>query len=338
MQGTIIYGAGDVRFETLDEPTIIEPTDAIVRTSATCICGSDLWAYRGISEVSEPRPFGHEYCGVVEAVGAAVTTVKPGQFVLGSFYLSDNTCVNCRNGYQSACLSGEFISGCQSELIRVPLADGSLIATPEQPSADLIPHLLATSDVLGTGWFAAVAANVQPGSTAVVVGDGAVGLCGVIAAAQLGAERIVAMSRHESRQQLARDFGATDIIAERGVEGVERIKDLTGDIGADAVLECVGTAESMRQAIQSSRPGGNVGFVGLPHGVSLAGDELFQSHVGLRGGMAPVRQYLPHLIDLVLEHKIQPAKVFDMTLPLSNVADGYRAMDNRQAIKVLLRP
>jgi threonine dehydrogenase-like Zn-dependent dehydrogenase len=230
------------------------------------------------------------------------------------------------------------MSTCQAEAIRIPQADGTLVAAPGQPDESLIPSLLALSDVMGTGWYAAVAAEVKPGATVVVVGDGAVGLCGVIAAKELGAERIIAMSRHESRQKIAREFGATDIITERGEEGIARVKEMTGGIGADSVLECVGTNEAMLQALHSTRPGGNVGFVGVPHGVEISGEELFFSHAGLRGGPAPVRRFLPDLIDRVLTGHINPGKVFDLTLPLDQVAEGYHAMDERRAIKALLRP
>jgi threonine dehydrogenase-like Zn-dependent dehydrogenase len=338
MKGAVLYGPRDVRFEERAAPTIIEPTDAILRLSATCICGSDLWPYRGISPVAEPTPMGHEYCGIVEEVGKAVKSVRPGQFVIGSFATSDNTCPHCRYGYQSSCVHREFMTGAQAPLLRVPLADGTLVATPELPPADIIPSLLTLSDVMGTGWFAAVAADVQPGKTVVVVGDGAVGLLGVLAGKQLGAERVVAMSRHPARQQLAREFGATDIVTERGDAGVARIKELTKGVGADAVLECVGTQESMLQAIHSTRPGGSVGYVGVPHGVELNGEELFYTHVHLHGGPAPVRRFLPELINLVWTGKINPGKVFDLTLPLDQVAEGYRAMDERRAIKTLLRP
>ncbi len=337
MRASVIYGPGDVRSEELPEPTIIEPTDAIVRNAATCVCGSDLWEYRGLNPIEQPQPFGHEYCGVVEAVGDAVTSVKPGQFVIGSFFASDGTCPNCRNGFQTSCLQREFMVGCQAEVVRVPMADGSLVATPEHPVPDLVPSLLACSDVMGTGWFAADCANVQPGMTVAVVGDGAVGLCGVLAARQMGADRVIAMSRHEPRQKLAREFGATDIVAERGDEGVEHIKDMTNGVGADAVLECVGTAQAMQQAISATRPGGFVGFVGVPHGVSIDGADLFFSHVGLRGGPAPVRRFLPNLIDLVFDGSIDPGRVFDLTLPLERVADAYAAMDERRAIKALLQ-
>ena len=338
MRGAVFHAPGDVRFEHRDDPKLINPTDAIIRMSATCVCGSDLWDYRGINPVNEPTPIGHEYCGIVEEVGADVTTIKPGQFVIGSFYASDNTCPHCQAGFQTSCQHRELVGGAQAEALRVPLADGTLVATPEVPDGALLPSLLTASDVLGTGWYAAVAANVQPGKTVAVVGDGAVGLLGVLSARQLSAERIIAFSRHEPRQKLAREFGATDIVTERGDEGVSHLQDLTDGIGADAVLECVGTPESMAQALRSTRPGGNVGFVGLPHGVEINGTELFHSHVGLRGGPAPVRRFLPDLIDLIWKQQIDPGKVFDLTLPLEHVAEGYAAMDGRRAIKTLLRP
>jgi len=338
MKGAVLYAPGDVRFEERDDPTIVKPTDVIIRMSATCVCGSDLWPYRGFNPTAEPSPMGHEYCGIVEEVGREVTSVKPGQFVIGSFFASDNSCPICKAGYQSSCQHAEFVGGAQAPVLRVPLADGTLVATPGVPSKDMIPSLLSTSDVFGTGWFAAEAANVKPGMTVAVVGDGAVGLLGVLSAKQMGAERIIAMSRHESRQKLAREFGATDIVTERGDEGVARIKALTDGIGADSVLECVGTQESMKQAIGSTRKGGYVSYVGVPHGVQLEGQELFFAHVHLHGGPAPVRRFLPTLIDLVLNGKVNPGKVFDLTLPLAQVAEGYRAMDERRAIKTLLRP
>jgi len=338
MRGAMLYGPRDLRFEERETPTIIKPTDAIVRMSATCVCGSDLWPYRGISPVPQPTPMGHEYCGIVEEVGSGVASIRVGQFVIGSFFASDNTCPHCQAGYQTSCEHKEIISTAQAPILRVPLADGTLVATPDIPSDDLIPSLLAVSDVMGTGWFAADAANVKPGMTVAVVGDGAVGLLGVLSAKQMGAERIIAMSRHEARQKLAREFGATDIVAERGDEGVARIKELTDGIGADSVLECVGTQESMMQAIGATRKGGYVGYVGVPHGVELNGEELFYTHVHLHGGPAPVRRFLPDLIDLVWNRKINPGKVFDLTLPLDQVAEGYGAMDERRAIKTLLRP
>ena len=338
MQGTVLYGPGDVRFEERPDPEITQPTDAIIRMAATCVCGSDLWPYRGLQPINGPTPMGHEYCGFVEEVGSAVKSVKPGDFVVGSFATSDNTCPHCRHGYQSSCVGREFMSTAQAPFLRVPLADGTLVATRGLPPDDLIPSLLATSDVLGTGWFAADAANVKPGCTVVVVGDGAVGLLGVLSAKQMGAERIITMSRHEARQKLAREFGATDIVTERGDEGIARIKEMTKGIGADSVLECVGTPESMMQAIRVTRPGGFVSYVGVPHGVELKVEQLFYTHVHLHGGPAPVRRFLPHLIDLVMSGKINPGKVFDLVLPLEQVAEGYRAMDERRAIKALLRP
>jgi threonine dehydrogenase-like Zn-dependent dehydrogenase len=338
MKGAVLHGPRDVRFEERDARRIVEPTDAIIRMSVTCVCGSDLWPYRGLQPIDGPTPMGHEYCGIVEEVGRAVMSVKPDQFVIGSFATSDNTCPHCQHGYQSSCQHREFINRAQAPVLRVPLADGTLVPTPDIPSDDLLPSLLATSDVLGTGWFAADAANVKPGSTVVVVGDGAIGLLAVLSAKQMGAERIIAMSRHEKRQKLAREFGATDVVTERGDEGVARIREMTRGIGADSVLECVGTAQSMAQAVHASRPGGYVSYVGVPHGVELDGAELFFSHVHLHGGPAPVRRYLPHLIELVLNEKIDPGRVFDLTLSLEQVAEAYRAMDERRAIKALLRP
>ena len=337
MLGTVLRGPRDVRCEEAPEPKIVKPTDAIIRLSATCICGSDLWPFRGLNPIPAPMAMGHEYCGVVEEVGSAVKTIRPGQFVVGSFCLSDNTCPHCRFGFQSSCVQREFMTGAQAPLARVPLADGTLVATAELPADDLIPSLLATSDVLGTGWYAADAARVQQGSTVVVVGDGAVGLMGVLAAKQMEAGRIIAMSRHKKRQELALEYGATDIVSERGEEGIARIRTLTDGVGADSVLECVGTKESMTQAIECARPGAMIGYVGVPHGVEFDGQQLFFSQRGLLGGPAPVRRFLPHLMELVQDRKINPGKVFDLELPLADVAEGYRAMDERRAIKVLLR-
>src|SRR5260370_24214820 len=322
MRGAVLYGPRDVRFEEREVPKIINPTDAVIRISSACVCGSDLWPYRGIQPIAQPTPMGHEYCGIVEEVGSAVQSVKRGQFVIGSFFASDNVCPTCRIGYQSSCQHRELVGGAQAPVLRVPLADGTLVATPDLPSEDLIPSLLTLSDVMGTGWFAAGAANVKPGSTVAVVGDGAVGLLGMLSAKQMGAARIIAMSRHAPRQKLAREYGATDIVTERGDEAVVRIKDLTKGIGADSVLECVGTQESMKQAIGSARPGGSVGYVGVPHEVELDGEKLFYAHVHLHGGPAPVRRFLPELIDLVWRGKINPGKVFDLTLPLDQVAEG----------------
>ena len=340
MRGAVMHAPGDVRVEERGEPRIVEPTDAILRISATCICGSDLWPYRGVDALDGPTPMGHEYAGIVEEVGSEVTTIKPGQFVIGSFFASDNTCEICRAGYQSSCVHrvGIGTEGSQAERLRVPLADGTLVATPGVPADDLVPSLLAASDVLGTGWFAAVAAEAGPGKTVAVVGDGAVGLHGVLAAKQLGAERIIAMSRHASRQQLAREYGATDIVEERGDEGVERIKELTDGLGAHSVVEAVGTQQSMMQAIYATRPGGHVGFVGVAHGVEVPGIDLFWSLAHVHGGPAPVRRFLPELIDLIWNRKINPGKVFDLELPLEDAAAGYEAMDERRSIKALLRP
>ncbi len=336
MLATVMYGPGDVRFERLDDPKIVKPADVIIKLSATCICGSDLWPYRGLQPSDGPAHMGHEYCGVVVEAGSEVRTVRPGQFVVGSFCISDNTCPHCQYGFQSSCEQREFMTGAQAPYARVPLADGTLVPTPEMPGADLIPHLLATSDVLGTGWYAAWAAGVREGSTVVVVGDGAVGLMGVLAAKEMGAARIVAMSRHKSRQELATGFGATDIVAERGDEGIAGIKELTHGIGADSVLECVGTQEAMTQAIDCARPGGSIGYVGVPHGVTFDGQAMFFAQRRMLGGPAPVRRFLPDLMERVLNGKIKPGKVFDLTLPLSEVAEGYRAMDQRRAIKTLL--
>jgi threonine dehydrogenase-like Zn-dependent dehydrogenase len=338
MRGAVLHGPRDVRFEEVPTPAIIQPTDALIRISAACVCGSDLWPYRGIAAIQKPTPMGHEYCGIVEEVGSAVKSIKRGQFVIGSFFASDNTCPHCQAGYQTSCQRRELVGGAQSGRLRVPLADGTLVATPGIPAEDLIPSLLTLSDVMGTGWFAADAANVKPGKTVAVVGDGAVGLLGALSAKQMGAGRIIVMSRHETRQKLAREFGATDIVPERGDEAVARIKKLTDGVGADSVLECVGTHESMMQAVRCTRPGGFIGYVGVPHGVALEGDKLFFAHVHLHGGPAPVRRYLPTLIDLVWNRKINPGKVFDLTLPLDQVAEGYRAMDTRRAIKALLHP
>jgi threonine dehydrogenase-like Zn-dependent dehydrogenase len=340
MRGAVLYALGDIRVEERDDPKIIEPTDAILQLSATCVCGSDLWPYRGVEPVDRPTPMGHEYVGIVQEVGSQVTTIRPGQFVVGSFWASDNTCELCQAGYQSSCVHRVLMGaiGTQAELARVPLADGTLVATPDLPADDLVPSLLAASDVLGTGWFAAVAAQAGPGKTVAVVGDGAVGLLAVLAAKQLGAERIIAMSRHQPRQQLAREYGATDIVEERGDDGVARIKELTGGLGAHSVVEAVGTTESMLQAIRATRPGGHVGYVGVAHGVDLSVEELFFSAVHLHGGPAPVRRFLPELIDLIWNRQIDPGKVFNQTLPLEEAAEGYKAMDERRAIKTLLRP
>jgi threonine dehydrogenase-like Zn-dependent dehydrogenase len=338
MRSTIIHGRGDIRVEDRPDATVVEPTDAVVRTVAACVCGSDLWRYRGVAPVPKPTPIGHEYVGIVDSVGEAVRTVRPGQFVVGGFLHSDNTCAVCRVGMQSHCPAGGGYDGCQADAIRIPNADGTLIATPERPDDAMVLSLLALSDVMATGWHAAVSADVREGGTVVVVGDGAVGLCGVLAASQLGADRIIAMSRHVDRQVLAKEFGATDVVAERGDDGIEQVKELTGGLGADSVLECVGSQESVVQALRSARFGGTVGWVGVPHVTDLPQEHMFWRNVGLRGGVAPVRAYLPDLLDRVLEGRIEPGKVFDLTLPLEKAAEAYAAMDERRAIKSLLRP
>ncbi len=339
MRAVKLYGARDVRVEDVPMPTIREDGDAIIQLAAACVCGSDLWPYRGIDPITEPITVGHEYCGTVIEVGPSVTSVKPGDFVVGSFFASDGTCEICRSGYPSGCVNrhGMGAENCQAEYLRVPMSDGTLVATSRQPEPDLIPHLLAASDVLGTGWFAAKAAEVGPGKTVAVIGDGAVGLLAVLAAKELGAERIIAMSRHEPRQKLALEFGATDIVNERGDEGVARIKELTGGLGVHSALEAVGTQESLMQAIRSTRRGGHVGFVGVLHGVEIPGPEFFMSHVHLHGGPAPVRAYLPDLIGRIMDRRIQPGKVFDLELPFDQAAEAYAAMDERRAIKALLR-
>lgn len=340
MRGVVMHGRGDVRVEDREVPRIIEPTDAVIKVEAACICGSDLWPYRGVDELAQPRAMGHEYVGTVIEVGEDITTVAPGDFVVGSFCLSDNTCEICRSGFQSRCANGGFIGDTQAQYTRVPLADGTLVVVPggKPEDEDVIASLLTASDVLGTGWFGAVAAGAAPGRTIAVVGDGAVGLCAVLAAKALGAERVIAFSRHEDRAALAREFGADVIVAERGEEGAARVKELTGGYGAHGVVEAVGTQESMLQAIASCRPGGHVGYVGVAHGVSLPGDVLFRAEVTMLGGPAPVRRFLPDLIERILEGRINPGRVFTQRLPLEEAPEGYKAMDERRAIKVLLRP
>ncbi|MFD5950256.1 zinc-dependent alcohol dehydrogenase family protein [Streptomyces collinus] len=338
MRAAVLHAPGDIRVEEIADPKITAPTDAVIRLTAACVCGSDLWPYRGVETLDGPLPMGHEYVGVVEEVGGDVTNVEPGQYVVGSFVASCGTCEICRSGYPSSCVHRVFMAqvGTQSERALIPHADGTLVPLPGTPDAALIPDLLAASDVLGTGWFGAVAAEAGPGRTVAVVGDGAVGLLAVLAARQLGAERIIAMSRHEPRQRLAREFGATDIVTERGDEGVAQLKELTGGLGAHSVVEAVGTQESMQQAVRSARPGGHVGFVGVNHDVALSGEELFFSQVHLHGGPAPVRRFLPELIDLIWQRKINPGKVFDLVVPLDEAAEAYRAMDERRAVKAML--
>ncbi|CAM3645058.1 zinc-dependent alcohol dehydrogenase family protein [Nocardioides zeicaulis] len=338
MRATTIHAPGDIRFEEVPDPTIEQPTDAVVKVVAGCICGSDLWPYRGHNDIDAGATIGHECVGVVEEVGADVKDFRPGDFVIVPFCHSDNTCPHCLAGVQSACQNGGFTASGQGEYARVTQADGSLVKTDGMPDASMIPSLLTLSDVFPTGWHAAVSAGVRPGGTAVVIGDGAVGLFGVLAASQLGAERVIAMSRHADRQAIARTFGATDVVAERGKEGGERIAELTGGVGADAVLECVGTDEAMKTAFAVARPGSTVGFVGVPHGVELPVRRMFQKNVGLAGGVAPVRRYLPDLLERVLSNAVDPGIVFDLTLPMSESPEGYRAMDERRATKVLLQP
>jgi threonine dehydrogenase-like Zn-dependent dehydrogenase len=338
MRVTTIHAPRDIRLEERPAPTIEEPTQAIVKVVASCICGSDLWPYRGENQIDPGSPIGHEAIGVVEEVGAEVRSFRPGDFVIAPFVHCDNTCPHCRAGMTSVCDRQGFTNGGQGEYFTVHQADGSLVKTDGWPDESLLPSLLALTDVMATGWHAAVASRVRPGSTAVVVGDGAVGLCGVLAASQMGAERVIAMSRHEPRQKIANEFGATDIVPERGEEGEQRILDLTDGVGADAVLECVGTNAAMDTAFKIARPGAMVGFVGAPHGVELPVRRMFVNNVGLAGGMAPVRTYLPDLLERTLEGRINPGLVFDLTLPLDEVAEGYQAMDERRAIKVMLRP
>ena len=338
MRVTTIHAPGDIRLEDRPRPKVSAPTDAVIKITAGCICGSDLWPYRGENPITPGATIGHEMVGVVEEVGPAVRSFAPGDFVVVPFCTCDNTCPECRNGAQSACRNGGFTTGGQGEYGLVEQAEGSLVKTETMPDPSMIPSLLTLADVFPTGWHCAVSARVEKGATVVVVGDGAVGLCGVLAAAQLGADRVIAMSRHEPRQEIARQFGATDVVAERGDEGAAMIEDLTDGVGADAVLECVGTDESMRQAFAVARPGSMVGFVGVPHGVTVPVDQMFANNVGLAGGVAPVRRYLPELLDLVLSGAVNPGLVFDTVLPLADVAAGYRAMDERTAIKVLLQP
>lgn len=338
MRATTIHAPGDIRVEEVPDPVIKKPTDAIVKVTAGCICGSDLWPYRGENPIRRGSTIGHECIGVVEEVGADVRDVKPGDFVVVPFCHCDNTCANCRNGAQSACVNLGMTSSGQGEYARVVEADGSLVKTDGVPDEALVPSLLALSDVMPTGWHAAVAAGVKAGDSVVVVGDGAVGLCGVLAASVMGAEKIIAMSRHEPRQAIAKAFGATHVVAERGKEGAAAVKEITGGTGVDAALECVGTNDAMTTAIGVTRANGGVGFVGVPHGVELPVRTLFEKNIGLRGGIAPVRRYLPELLDLVTSGRIDPGQVFDLTLPLEDSPEGYRAMDERRAIKVLLRP
>ena len=310
MRATTIHAAGDIRVEEVPDPVIKKPTDAIVKITAGCICGSDLWPYRGENPIRSGSTLCH----------------------------CDNTCAHCRAGAQSACVNLGMTASGQAEYARVNQADGSLVATGGTPPDDLLASVLALTDVMPTGWHAAVCAGVRKGGTAVVVGDGAVGLCGVLAASVMGAETIIAMSRHESRQEIARAFGATHVVAARGKDGIAEVREITDGIGVDAALECVGTDEAMKTAIGVTRPGGGVGFVGVPHGVELPIRTLFERNIGLRGGIAPVRRYLPELLALVQDRTLDPGQVCDLTLPLEEAPEGYRAMDERRAIKVMLQP
>jgi threonine dehydrogenase-like Zn-dependent dehydrogenase len=323
------------------DPAISEPTDAVVRVVLACVCGSDLWYYRGESPF-EPGPIGHELMGVVEDVGADVHDIARGDLVIAPFAFSDGTCPHCRHGITSACVNGGFFpmngDGGQGEAVRVPLADTTLVRVPRDGYSDeTMRSLLTLSDVMATGHHAAVSADVVPGSTVAIVGDGAVGLCGVIAAERLGAERIIALSRNPDRQQLSREFGATDIVAERGGAAVEAVKAMTDGVGVDAALECVGTGQAMETAIAIARPGSMVGYVGVPHGVELPVQTMFFRNVGVRGGSAPVRAYISELLDDVLEGRINPGRVLDYDTDLDGIADAYAAMDERRAIKSLVR-
>ncbi|MDN5797413.1 MAG: zinc-dependent alcohol dehydrogenase family protein [Intrasporangium sp.] len=337
MRATTIHAPRDIRVEQVPDPRIEEQTDAIVRVTAGCICGSDLWRYRGQNPITPGSTIGHEVVGVVEDVGADVRRIRVGDFVIVPFCHCDNTCPNCVAGVQSACVNRGTTQSGQAELTRVGQADGSLVRT-DPPGPHLMPSILSLTDVLPTGWHAAVSGGVRPGMTVAVVGDGAVGLCAVLAAQQQGAERIIAMSRHEDRQRLAREFGATDVVAERDEAGIEAVKELTKGIGVEATLECVGTDQSIRTAFGLARAGSTVGFVGVPHGVTLPIEQMFGLNIGLRGGVAPVRRYLPDLLSRVLAGSIEPGRIFDLDVALDDVAEGYRAMDERRAIKVIVRP
>ncbi|GIX00222.1 MAG: IMP dehydrogenase [Pirellulaceae bacterium] len=346
MRATVLHGLKDIRLEPLPDPVIQEPTDAIIRVLVACICGSDLWPYRGYDPVpDEGRPMGHEAVGVVEAVGKDVRTVKPGDVVLMPFAFSDGSCPFCHEGLTTACIHAGFfgyspeVGGAQAEVVRIPLADGTLYPEPvSEGDRALLPHLLTLTDVMGTGHHAAVTARVGPGKTAAVIGDGAVGLCGVLAAKRLGAERILLLGHHDDRIALGRAFGATDVVTERGEAAVERVRELTGGFGAHSVLECVGTEEAVETAVQIARPGGAVGRVGVPHHAGIPAAVTFFKNVTVAGGPAPTRAYMPDLLPDVLEGRIDPGRVFDVTLPLDQVAEGYRAMDERRALKVMLTP
>jgi threonine dehydrogenase-like Zn-dependent dehydrogenase len=342
MRATVMYGAGDVRIETVPDPGIVEPTDAVIRVTRACICGSDLWPYKTLEHSETGRVMGHEAIGVVEAVGADLRTLKLGDLVVMPFAFSDGTCVFCHDGLNTSCVHGGFfgnpeVPGAQAEAVRVPQADGTLFVLPVGEDDALMPSLLTLSDVMGTGHHAAVAAEVGPGKTVAVVGDGAVGLCGVIAAKRLGAEQIILLGRHADRIALAREFGATDIVSERGDEAVERVRELTDGYGVHSVLECVGLDQSMQTAIEVARPGGAVGRVGVPQDeVMPASRPAFFDNITVNGGPAPVRAYIEELLPDIVEGRIEPGRVFDRVIGLDEVPDGYRAMNDREAIKVMV--
>jgi len=343
MRAAIFNKPGDITLGNRPDAAIVAPTDAVVRVVQACVCGSDLWYYRGDSPFEPGDPIGHEFIGVVQDIGAEVRGLARGDLVVAPFAYSDGTCVHCRYGITTACLHGGFIpagngDGGQGEAVRVPLADGTLVKVPGSGHSDeMLASLLTLSDVMGTGHHAAVCARVTAGATVAVVGDGAVGLCGVLAAKRLGAERVIALSRHPARQDIARRFGATDIVADRGDDAVAAVTELTGGVGVDATLECVGTGQAMQTALAITRPGAMVGFVGVPHGVELPIGQMFRRNTGVHGGPAPVRAYLPELLDDVLAGRINPGLVFDHTTDLDGVAEAYAAMDERRAIKSLLR-
>jgi threonine dehydrogenase-like Zn-dependent dehydrogenase len=339
-----MYSAGDVRIENVPEPKIVEPTDAVIRVTRACICGSDLWPYQKMERTDSGRVMGHEAIGVVEDVGADVRTIGRGDFVIMPFAFSDGTCVFCHDGLQTSCVHGGFfgspeVAGAQAEAVRIPLADGTLFPIGAQADDALMPSLLTLSDVMGTGHHAAIIAKVTRGKSVAVVGDGAVGLCGVIAAKRLGAEQIIILGRHADRIALARDFGATDVVTERGDAAVERVRQLTGGYGVHSVLECVGLEQAVNTAISIARPGGGVGRVGVPQEQTIPGSEpAFYNNVTVGGGPAPVRAYIEELLPDVLEGKIEPGRVFDRTVDLDGVPDGYRVMNDREAIKVMVKP